>query len=382
VTNVALCHEWLTERRGSEKTFETMAEAFPEADLYALTREGGSEFDFGGRSVKTTLIDRIAPLKHRRALQLPLMPLAWRYASRERYDVVVTNSHACSKGFWPGRQALHLCYCHTPMRYVWLSTIDRRHDGNPLARLISSKLRSWDLTSVDWVDEFAASSQAVQERIQAVYGRESTLIYPPVQTDYYTPGDPGGKKEFALAVSRMVPYKKFDLAIEACHRAGYPLVIAGSGPEEHRLRALAAELGADVRFEISPSDQRLLELYRTARAVIFPAEEDFGVVSVEAQACGTPMVAFGRGGTLDTVIDGVTGILVPEQDAESMAIGLKTALETVFDPDACRQNAERFSARRFQQEFRGWIVDAATKRGLTIDDSLGASGLPSPSRFT
>ena len=361
---IALCHEWLARRAGSEKTFEVMAAVFPDADLYALTVDRCSRFEFGGRSVTTTFLDRVPTLRRRRDLELPLMPLAWRYASRRTYDVVVTSSHACAKGFWPARGALHLCYCYTPMRYVWLPSSDQRLGSGPVGRLGARWLRRWDLASLTWVDEWAAISRAVRDRIASFYSRPARVIHPPVDTDYFTPDQQGRKEaDFVLAVSRMTPYKRLDLAIRACSRLDYPLVIAGSGPEEGRLRSLAGELRARVEFVRSPDDVHLRELYRAARVLVFPGEDDFGIVPVEAQACGTPVVAYGRGGVLDTVVPGVTGVLVEAQQEDVLAEGILAALEKAMDPGECRQQAERFSKDRFRQEFQAWVGQAASLQG-------------------
>ncbi|HEX2178618.1 MAG TPA: glycosyltransferase [Actinomycetota bacterium] len=356
---IALAHEWLRFRHGSEKTFEQMARVFPDADLYALTMNPDSGLDFGGRRVRTTALDRVGPLRDRHALQLPLMPLAWRYATRAEYDVVVTSSHACAKGFRPGRTALHLCYCYTPMRYVWLADLDRRKDPDPVTRLGQRIFRAWDLRSAGWVDEFAAISNEVRERIERIYQRPARVIFPPVDTGFYTPGEGAAQGEFALAVSRLVPYKRLDLAIRACHRLRIPLKVAGWGPQEAALGALAAELGAEVEFFTSPSDEQLRELYRAAQVCLFPAEEDFGIVAVEAQACGTPVVALGRGGSLDTVVDRVTGVHIPDQSTEALTAGIRTALELRVDPQACRAHAERFSEGNFRRAFEGWVTGAA-----------------------
>lgn len=366
--SLAICHEWLSARDGSVKTFEAMARSFPDADLYALTWNRSAVPSFDRRPLTTTFLDRMAPLRERRMVQLPLMPLAWRYACRRRYDVVVTSSHACAKGFWPAREALHLSYCHTPMRYLWLPSVDKRRQANRASAPAERWLKSWDVASTRWVDEFAANSTVVQQRIQAVYGRPSRLIPPPVDTAFFTPDEAAGRAGFALAVSRMVPYKRLDLAIRACHRVGHPLVVAGTGPEEPALRALADELGADVWFVVNPDDEELRDLYREADVLIFPAEEDFGIVLVEAQACGVPVVAYGRGGSVDTVLPGVTGVLVPAQDEEALATGITTVLNGPFDPLACRRNAERFSVDRFQRSFVTWVLDAAAARGLDIAD--------------
>ena len=365
--SLALCHEWLGARHGSEKTFEAMARIFPAADLYALTWNRASGLAFGGRTVRTTFLDRVAPLRSRRMLQLPVMPLAWRYSTRRRYDVVVTSSHACAKGFRPAREALHLSYCYTPMRYLWLSSIDRRRRASRVTVPVERGLRAWDLASVRWVDEFAAISTVVSRRIEELYRRPSRVIHPPVDTDHYTPAGTGAGG-FALAVSRMVPYKRLDIAIRACHRLGHPLVVAGAGPEEPALRALASALRADVTFVVDPDDGRLRELYRAADVLVFPAEEDFGIVPVEAQACGTPVVALARGGTVDTVIPGTTGVLVPGQDVDSFAAGIEAVLNGAFDPAACRRSAERFSSTVFEHRFVDWVTGAAAARGIAVKD--------------
>ncbi len=359
---MALCHEWLVHRYGSEKTFEAMAKSVPTADLYALTVDPDAPFSFAGRPVSTTVLDRIPPLRDRRDLLLPFMPVAWRYASRRRYDLVVTSSHACAKGFWPAREALHLCYCYTPLRYVWMPSVDERRRRGPLSRVVASRLRSWDLRSLRWVDEFAAISGAVADRIDRFYGRKARVIYPPVDTDFFTPD--AMERDGVLAVARMVPYKRLDLAIRACHRSRRKLTVAGAGPDEPRLRALADDLGADVTFVIRPDDAALRQLYRSARVVVFVAEEDFGIVTVEAQACGTPVVALGRGGSAETVEDGRTGELVPEQDVDLFAAAIDRVHDGNLDPAECRANAERFSAVRFAEEFRGWLEQALTARGM------------------
>ncbi|HEX3622121.1 MAG TPA: glycosyltransferase [Acidimicrobiales bacterium] len=355
-----------------------MTAAFPDADLYALTWNRSAGLSFGSRTVTTTLLDRVPPLRDRRMFQLPLMPLAWRYASRRPYDVVVTSSHSCAKGFWPGRAALHLCYCYTPMRYLWLSSVDTRRRRSAMTAPVERRLRSWDLRSSQWVDDFAAISTAVATRIDEVYGRTSTVIHPPVDTDYFTP-DPTSAASvdggFALAVSRMVPYKRLDLAIRACHRLRHPLVVAGAGPEEASLRALAADLGADVRFVVAPDDGRLRELYRAADLLVFPAEEDFGIVPVEAQACGTPVVALARGGCLDTVVADTTGVLVAEQTEGALAEGVAAVLEGRFGAADCRRSAQRFSRATFDRRFVEWVTGSAAARGIEVGDRRAAEAV-------
>jgi glycosyltransferase involved in cell wall biosynthesis len=354
---LALAHEWLTARAGSEKTFEAMAEAFPRAHLYALTREPGVPFDFGGRAVKTTVLDRWSATRERRGLTLPLMPLAWNLVSRSRrYDVVLTSSHACVRAFPPARDARHYCYCYTPMRYAWQPAIDGRTRYRHGLTAALGALRAWDRRTAGWVDSFAAISTAVRERINRSYDRDAVVIYPPVDTEFFTVPTPGSRREGVLAVSRFIPYKRLDLSISAAAAVGLPITVAGSGPDESRLRAVALATRADACFELNPSDERLRALYRSSLALIFPSNEDFGIVPVEAQACGTPVVALDEGGARDTVADGVTGYRVARQETGLFAEALEAITEHEIDPDACRENAGRFSRSRFIEEIRGWVT--------------------------
>lgn len=366
-TRMALAHEWLDARAGSEKAFEALARLFPDADLYALTDTLGEAFDSGGRPVRTTFLGRVPVLRGRRDLALPLMPLAWRTVTRRRYDLVLTSSHACVKGFAPAREALHLCYCYTPMRYVW-DPHDRRSGLHHLAALgPRAALRAWDRRASAGVDSFAGISTAVCDRIQRCYGRPSRVIHPPVDTGFYRPGEAGEgdgslpAEPFVLACSRFIPYKRLDLAIRAADRVGLPVVVAGKGPGEAQLRELAAGVGVPVTFEVAPSDERLRDLYRAAAAFVFPALEDFGIVAVEAQACGTPVVALAHGGTADTVVDGETGALVERQDVDLFAKGLQRALD-LDDPEACVRQASSFSPAAFEARIRTWVGDAEQGR--------------------
>lgn len=351
---VALVHEWLEERAGSEQVFEQLAATFPRADLYALSVRRTVPFQLDGRPVRTTFLDRI---QHRagRAVTLPLMPVAWT-ALRGSYDLVITSSHAFAKWFGPARRAVHLSYTHTPARYLWAPEIDSR-TASALIAPGRRLLRALDARSARWVDSFAANSSSVADRICGAYRRRARVIPPPVDTEFFTPG--GARADFVLAVSRFIGYKRLEIAIEAAAVAGVPLVVAGHGPTERRLRALAQRRHPDgIRFEIAPSRERLRDLYRQARAFVFPTHEDFGIVAVEAQACGTPVVALGRGGALDTVVDGTTGILVDDQSPAAFAEGITRCLDLPGDvARVCRANAERFSVHRFRDAIHAWVRD-------------------------
>jgi glycosyltransferase involved in cell wall biosynthesis len=356
---LAIVHEWLSARAGSEKVFEAMAEAFPSADLYALTRQPGLLLDLAGRRVTTTFLDR-RRLRARRALTLPLMPLAWRGIVIARaYDTVLTSSHAFARAFPPARAAstTHYCYCHAPMRYAWTPQLDARtRRWTRSTAAVRLPLRAWDRRTAASVDHFAANSTDVRERIRRFYGRDARVIFPPVDTRFYTPAPVEPERTYVLAVSRFVRYKRLDLAIAAAARVGVPLIVAGSGPEEARLRRLATAEGGAVTFVIAPDDAALRELYRHAAALVFPAIEDFGIVAVEAQACGTPVVAMNAGGARDTVSEGRTGVRVSAQDVALFASALRDLLRRGVDAAACRAHAERFSHERFVAELRRWIA--------------------------
>lgn len=349
---MAIAHEWLHARAGSEKTFEVMAATFPDADLYALSLEPGVEWRFD-RPVRTTFLDRRVARAHR-AMSLPLMPLAWRTVSRQRYDVVLTSSHACAKGFRPGRAATHFSYVHTPMRYAWHADIDGRSPASGAGR---AALRWWDRRSADWVDSFAVNSTEVARRVMDAYGRASTVIHPPVDTDWFTPGD--APRRHFLALGRWVAYKRFDFVVELARHVDAPFVVAGGGPEEGNLRR-AARGRSNVEFVARPSDTKIRELLRGALALVFPGREDFGMVPVEAQACGTPVVALGEGGVLDTVVDGETGALVPTLDVGSFV----WAMGRIADPGpatsaACRAHAEEFSVASHSTALTAWVGGTA-----------------------
>ena len=355
--SIAIAHEWLDSRAGSEKTFELLARAFPTADLYALTAEPGVAWNVDGRELTTSALDR-GPLRRRRALTLPLMPMAWRTITRKEHDVVITSSHACAKGFWPGRAALHLSYCHTPMRYVWLPQVDRRSLWVP--RPVVAALRRWDLCSTNWVNSFAANSSVTASRISEIYRRDARVIAPPVNTDFFTPALGEPSRDYLLAFSRMIPYKKLDLAIEAAGHIGRRLIVAGWGPDEARLRQIAADRAPGlVDFVIAPSDAVLRTLYRHASALVFPALEDFGIVPVEAQACGTPVIALNHGGSRDTVIHGVTGLLVEEQSAEAFAEAIEHLGAAGVGAEKCIAHGNSFSEDAFIGNVRSWMADSA-----------------------
>jgi glycosyltransferase involved in cell wall biosynthesis len=363
---VVLVHDWLTGMRGGEKCLEPVSRRWPDARLFTLLHKRGSVSEAIERLRPRTSFLNWLPGVHRwyRYL-LPLMPLAASWRIRD-CDLVVSFSHCVAKGARAPVGVPHVCYCFTPMRYAWHMR-DAYFSGRVAglkARLLDrflGMLRSWDRRTADRVTHFIAISRTIQERIRECYGRESTVIYPPVDTDFYHPA-PVQREDFYLAVSAFAPYKRFDLAIEACNRLGRKLVLIGTGQDEKRLKALA---GPTVSFLGWQSDEVIRDHFRRSRAVLFPAEEDFGIVPVEANACGTPVIAFGKGGATETVVPPggqrePTGLWFAEQTVESLAEAM-VAFERRrgdFSPIAARRQALRFTKQRFEQELFGFL-DAA-----------------------
>ena len=363
--NVALVHDWLTGTRGGEKVLLSLARLFPKAPLYTLFHFPGSvPAEIEDRPVRTTWLQQVVSRRRDYRSLLPLYFLAAESWDLSGFDLVISTSHCVAKAAKRGPGGFHLCYCHTPVRYLHDQFDDylRGRGGvvKAAARLVRAPLRARDLATVPRVDAFLANSQNVRERIARIYGRESRVVPAPADTVFYTPAPSPGPREGLLVVSALAPYKRLDDAIQASSQLGRSLTIAGFGPEENRLRALA---GPQVRFAGSPSDEELRELYRTAEIVLMPGEEDFGIVPLEAQACGTPVVALGRGGALETVVDGETGVLYPNAGAGPLARAIEQALALQFDPGALVKNARRFSEPEFRARFLAAARSALSEWG-------------------
>ena len=358
---VALVHDWLTGMRGGEKVLDAICELFPDAPLYTLVHVPGSVSPrIEGRRIITSIAQRLPNPGRFYRHYLLLYPLAVRLFDLASYDLVISSSHCAVKSVVTAGPTVHVCYCHSPMRYAW-DQFDAYFGPEQVGRVPSAMLRPvmaglarWDAATAARVDRFLANSQYVAGRIRRYYNRGSTIVYPPVDTDYYTPDGRRSSPSFVI-VSALVPYKRLDVAIEACGRVGVPLKIVGTGPERGRLEALA---GPDVRFLGWRSDEQIRELYRESTATLLPGVEDFGIAPVEAQACGCPVVALDEGGARETVIDGTTGVLVKEPGAEAFASGLSDVLRTSFDRDAIRANALRFSRQQFFATFNAAVAEA------------------------
>jgi glycosyltransferase involved in cell wall biosynthesis len=350
---VALVHDWLTGMRGGEKCLEVFCELFPDATLFTLLHAKGSVSPAIERmEIRTSALQRMPGAARHYRYYLPLLPAiveAWDTGGEE-YDLVLSSCHAVAKGVKFPRAKRRACYCFTPMRYVWCQA---EHyyagDWKQLAlRAARGPLRAWDLRSNRQVDEFLAISRHVAERIRRFYGREAEVVYPPADTEFYRPPAAGAAREdFWLMAGALEPYKRADLAIEAFRRWRRRLVVVGKGTMLAKLRASAPP---NVEFLGWQPDEAVRELYGKARGLVFPGEEDFGIVPLEAQACGCPVVAYGVGGAQETVREGETGLFFQEPTVDALLAALGEADRREWDPAALRAQAGRFSRARFREE--------------------------------
>ena len=356
---VAVVHEWLLDYAGSERVVREILEVVPDADLFALIAHPDAELkDAIPRDAKTSFLQNFPRPQRWLKYYVPLMPRAVRGLDVSGYDVVISSSHAVAKGVRTKKGQLHLSYVHTPMRYAW----DLREeylraaglDAGALgwaARFTLERLRRWDTRSARGVDVFLANSAHVAERIRRAYGREAEVLHPPVDVA----GFPlrADKEDFYLTVSRLEAYKRIDLLVDAFSRTGQRLVVVGSGSELQRLQARA---GRNVRFTGRLPTPQVVDYMQRARAFLFAGIEDFGIVMAEAQACGTPVIAYGRGGAAEIVRED-TGVLFAEQTPAALLEALRRFEGISYSPDNCRQNALRFDRPRFRSRFAA-LLDA------------------------
>ena len=355
---VAMVHEWFGATGGSETVFLAIADLLPHAERLVLWADQGVET--GRLRLSQSWLSR-TPLTRSKALALPAMPLVWRTLTNEKFDVVISSSHAFAHTVKLGDPAetRHLSYIHSPERYVWSPDFDGR-GSHPALKVPRRMLQKADIRLSKHVHAYAANSREVQGRIKRFWNRDAVVINPPVDVDYFASApaqEQHQSRDYLLGVGRWIPYKNFDLMIEIADAAGLPLVIAGSGPEEERLRQLAAAERVPVRFEVRPPRERLRELYWGARALLFPAHEDFGIIPVEAQACGTPVLGLRRGGLLETVIDGETGFLIDSREPAPYADALRRLGE--LWPQRIQEHAGTFSSDHFAEQITRWIDGAA-----------------------
>lgn len=363
---IALVHDWLTGMRGGEKCLEVLCQRWPEAPLYTLLHKRGSVSpSIEERPIHPSFFRFLPKVDRYYRYLLPLMPMASRWRIPE-CDLVVSMSHCVAKSATPPVGVPHLCYCFTPMRYAWHMRDAYFTDRGLKARArgaILARLRDWDRHTAERVTHFVAISETVRQRIAECYGRDSQVIYPPVDVDFYTPAAVE-RQDHYLVVSAFAPYKRIDLAVEACRKLGRPLVVIGSGQAEAQLRQMQYP---GLQFLGWQPDEAIRAQLRCCRALIFPGEEDFGIVPVEAQACGTPVLAYGRGGATETVVppeagSQPTGLLFAEQTVDCLAESILQfeRQQERFSPAAARRNAVRFRRQRYAEEIFG-AIDAALR---------------------
>ncbi len=368
----AIIHEWLVNYAGSERVLEQIVKLLPDSDLFCqvdFLPDNERGFILNKRAT-TSFIQKLPLAKRKFRNYLPLMPFAVRQLDTSAYDVIISNSHSVAKGIRKNNRQLHICYCHTPMRYIWdlqdqylkESGLDKGIRGF-LIKTIFNRIRKWDIATSKTVDYFIVNSNYIRDRLRRAYGRESTVIYPPVDIDSFQMND--RKDNFFLAVSRMVPYKKVDLIVEAFSEISLPLVVIGQGPDFEKVKTKARK---NIEFLGYQEGGALVKYMRKARALIFAAEEDFGIVPVEAQACGTPVIAFGKGGVTETVVPLMdsergkqiippSGIFFSEQTPSALIAAVKKfmTVENRFNPQEIRENAKRFSTERFKKELKDFL---------------------------
>ncbi len=374
---VALVHDWLTGMRGGEKVLEAIAELYPGAPIYTLLHVKGSVSPaLERRRIVRSFIQRLPGAARHYRNYLPLFPLAIEQFDFDGYDLVISTSHCAAKSVVVPGHTPHLCYCHSPMRYAWdqFEAYFGPDQVGParsrLLRPVMARLARWDAATASRVDRFVANSQYVAGRIGRYYNRRAAVVYPPVDTQFYHP-DPARRPEpFFLVVSALVPYKRLDVAIRACEAVGTPLTVVGRGPEEARLRSLG---GSRVEFLGWRTDEEIRTLYQDCVAVLMPGVEDFGMVPVEAQACGRPVVAYAEGGALESVIDGTTGVLVNDPSVDAFAAALRDVSSREFDAAVIRGHAESFSRPRFQRQFQEQVADLAAARPLRSQEALAGT---------
>ncbi len=372
---VALVHDWLTGMRGGEKVLEVFCELFPQAHLYTLLHNKGSvSYTIESMDIRTSFVQSLPLIKNKYRHYLPIFPKAIERFDLRGYDLVLSSSHCVAKGVITGSDTLHICYCFTPMRYIW-DLYDQYFDkkrSNIFTRwtvsLVLDYLRKWDVASSKRVDKFIAISRYIADRIKKNYGRESDIIFPPVDSTYFKPAPSNG--DFYLMVSPLAPNKRVDIAIKAFNKISLPLKIIGSGQEEKRLEKMA---GKDITLMGWQRDEIVKEHYLNCKALIFPGVEDFGIVPLEAQACGKPVIAYGKGGALETIIsldrdklriksengqsNNATGLFFYEQTPESLAHAVHhfEEVKDVFDKQQIRKNAESFDRVIFKDKIKNYV---------------------------
>lgn len=370
---VALIHDWLLGMRGGEKVLDALAELYPKAELFTLLADPSSLSPrLSNMPIHTSWMQKLPGVKKYYRKLLPFMPAAIERFNLDGYDLVISTSHCVAKGVMVPAGVPHVCYCHTPMRYAWgLQELYLQRVPRPLrswAKLQLMKLREWDRASSSRVTQFIANGITVQQRIRECYGRDCVVVHPPVDIEYYVQSSTGQRETYYLVVSALAPNKRIDLAIRACQQADRQLVIIGTGPEEQALRRMA---GVETTFLGWASNQEIRTHLQQCRALLFPGEEDFGIVPLEASACGCPVIALGQAGATETIrplgqADHPTGLWFMESTVESLVDAITQYEDRghEIEPADCRRQAEKFSRERFLMEMQREIARAISHHPL------------------
>jgi glycosyltransferase involved in cell wall biosynthesis len=368
---VALAHDYLNQYGGAERVVEVFHDMYPDAPVYTSIFDPESmPPDYKTWDIRTSFLQHAPAIHRNHQPYLPLYPLAFKFLQvDDGYDVLLSSSSAWGKGVRVDPSTLHICYCHSPMRFAWdFDHYAERERMDGLSRTVVQpilrRLRNWDRATSRRVHYFIANSQVVQARIAEFWGRESTVIHPPVDTQNFEPAAPDEVDEYFVLISRLVPYKRFDIAIEAANRLGIPLKIIGDGRARAELEAMA---GPTVEFMGRVDDAERNRLLARCRAAIFPAEDDFGIGQVEVQASGRPVIAYDRGGSRETVIDGETGVLFSPQSGDGLIKAIKRFEQLTFSSYRIVEHADQFSRERFEREIGNFISDAC-------DEFYGGNG--------
>ncbi len=356
---VALIHDHLAQDGGAEKVLKVLADLYPQAPIYTLLYEK-KQVDkyFSDRRIETSIIQRLPGGIRHYQWYMPFMPMAVEFFDLRHYDLVISDASAFAKGVITSADTLHICYCHTPTRYLWdythqyINELRYNKYFKKAISLVLNYIRIWDRQAADRVDAYIANSKTVKNRIRKYYKRDAVVIYPPVDTDKFKISDKQG--DYFLIGGRLAPYKRVDLVIKAFNVLGLPLKIFGSGVDSNRLRKLAGN-NENIEFLGRVDRDELAGLYGGCQAFINPQEEDFGITTIEAMACGRPVIAFRKGGATETVIEGKTGVFFDMQTPEALVDAVNRFRELNFDASAIRAHAEKFSTERFKRELKDFI---------------------------